>query len=614
LLGEQYIGCKGSFMNKPLGWLAIALCGVGLGVAQMLCSAPEPRSEPHRSPVDVVVLGNSQRALTANQTSDSVSLLDLAEGKVLAEQTCGRKPAALACSPDGRRAAVSNLWSGTLTLLDVEDAALRSVGNMPVGAMPRGVVFAPDGNSLYVALAGANEVVQVSWETGKVLRRWPAEGEPRRLALTRDGRYLAAASGRSAQVRCWDTRTGKQLWERKLYDTFNLHGLALSPDDKELITSHMCDRHHSITKRNIEEGWAIDNRLGHMTMGPDDQSGHGQIALDSRVKAVADPCGMGFSKKGDLLAVAAAGTHELLVIKADAAPWAPGEPGDTLDSALAVDEAKFRRIALGGRPMAVQFVGESTLAVVANYLLDAVQIVDAKTGKLVRTIALGGPQKPSLARQGEAIFYDAQRSHHQWFSCHSCHPDGNTCGRTFDTLNDDSYGNPKLTPSLRGVSKTGPWTWHGWQKDLDQAVAKSLKDTLNGPKPSAEDVRAVVAFLETLDHAPNPHRGTQGSLSKSAERGQAIFKGKARCSRCHQGEHYTSTKNYDVKVGDDGSPFELYNPPSLRDLYDRGPFLHDGRAETLDEVLRSPHAPEKLGGQALTAEERRDLIEFLKTL
>jgi cytochrome c peroxidase len=259
-------------------------------------------------------------------------------------------------------------------------------------------------------------------------------------------------------------------------------------------------------------------------------------------------------------------------------------------------------------------VADSEQAVVANYLLDAVQLVDVRAGKLVRQIPLGGPSRPSLVRQGEAIFYDAQRSHHDWFSCHTCHPDGHTSSRSFDTLNDDSYGNPKLTPTLRGVSKTGPWTWHGWQKDLGQAVEKSLTETLFGPKPSADDIKAVLAFLETLDHPPNPHRRPDGSFSEVAERGKVVFHGKGRCARCHQGEQYTSEKNYDVKLEADGSPFDLWNPPSLRGVYDRGPYLHDGRAETLEELLRSHHAPEKLGGQALTSEERRDLIEFLKSL
>ena len=102
--------------------------------------------------------------------------------------------------------------------------------------------------------------------------------------------------------------------------------------------------------------------------------------------------------------------------------------------------------------------------------------------------------------------------------------------------------------------------------------------------------------------------------SPPARRGQALFEGKAACVRCHKGENYTSPGNYDVRLEPDGSPYKKWNPPSLRGVYDRGPYLHDGRAKTLDEVLEKHHAPEKLGGEALTSQERRDLIEFLKSL
>src|SRR5207237_8116631 len=115
---------------------------------------------------------------------------------------------------------------------------------------------------------------------------------------------------------------------------------------------------------------------------------------------------------------------------------------------------------------------------VANYLLNSVQIVDATEGKLVNAMSLGGPAKPSPARRGEALFYDATRSQDQWFSCSTCHVDGHTCGQNFDTLNDGNYGNPKLTPSLRGVARTGPWTWHGWQDDLGAAVVKSYTSNM----------------------------------------------------------------------------------------------------------------------------------------
>src|SRR5262249_12294664 len=175
-----------------------------------------------------------------------------------------------------------------------------------------------------------------------------------------------------------------------------------------------------------------------------------------------------------------------------------------------------------------------------------------------------------------------------------------TSGRAFDTLNDDSYGNPKLAPTLRGVTRTGPWTWHGWQDDLGAAVTKSLTETLFGPEPTAEDVRAVVAFLATLDHPPNPRRRPGGSPGGAAGRGAALCHGKARCARCHGGEDYTSAATYELKGESDGSPYDRWTPPSLRGVAARGPYLHDGRAETLEELLRLHHTPEKLGGEALT--------------
>src|SRR5207247_3436229 len=119
-------------MNKPWLYFALVWGRVCLWAERNLCPAPEPGVERHRSPVDLAVLPGG-RALTANHTADSVSLLDLAKGNVLAEQPCGRKPAGVACSLDGRRAAVSNLWSGTLSLFDVKDTRLQPAGQVPVG-------------------------------------------------------------------------------------------------------------------------------------------------------------------------------------------------------------------------------------------------------------------------------------------------------------------------------------------------------------------------------------------------------------------------------------------------------------------------------------------------
>ena len=240
-------------------------------------------------------------------------------------------------------------------------------------------------------------------------------------------------------------------------------------------------------------------------------------------------------------------------------PWTGGDPGDFLDRSLSADDGKFRRVA-ARRPAAGRGVPRrtATQVVVANYLLDAVQVVDVGAGKLVRTIALGGPAQPSLARQGEALFYDAQRSHNQWFSCHTCHVDGHTCGLNFDTLNDDSYGNPKLTPTLRGVTHTGPWTWHGWQKDL-RPRREILTETMFGPKPTADECGRRRLPGHARPSAQSASHCRQGMSPRRVRPG--TLRGKGRCVRCHAAPEYTSEHNYDVKLEADGSPYRRGTRP-----------------------------------------------------
>lgn len=598
--------------------LTIVLGAATGGLSQPI--APSPRAEAqaapveqHRSPLDIALIGE-QHVLTANHTADSVTLVNWQSGSVLAEVRVGRKPVAIAATSDGKRAAVSNLWSGSITLLDVSPDSLKVAGNITVGPLPRGLIFSKDGSLLYAACAGRDEIVEIECRSKEIGRRWPAPREPQQLVVSADGRWLVAASNRSAQVRCWDLHSGKQRWERVIFDGFNLRGLSFAADGRHVLCAHQIRRDFPVSRKNIEEGWVIDNRLSRFVVEDRDEPFSWQIALDIRGLGAADPEDLASACNGKTVAVAVGGTHELLLLENEAIPWTPGDPGDFLDSELEKG-SRLRRLTLGGRPVALAApTNEPTKLLVANLLLDAVQVVDAVGAKVIRTIPLGGPKTPTPARTGEAIFYDAARSHNQWFSCHSCHVDGHTCGLPFDTLNDDSYGNPKMTLSLRNVSKTGPWTWHGWQKDLGAAVSKSLTKTMCGANPSDADIAAVLAYLETLTPPPNPNRLSDGSPTPAAKRGELLFRGKARCVRCHHGDYFTSPRVYDVKLDSAGSPFQGFNPPSLLGLYDRGPFLHDGRAITLEQLLERDHGPAQLGGQELTPQERRDLCEFLQSL
>jgi YVTN family beta-propeller protein len=286
-------------------------------------------------------------------------------------------------------------------------------------------------------------------------------------------------------------------------------------------------------------------------------------------------------------------------------------------------DGRYRRVPLGGRPTEIVFAPDAKTLYVANYLGDAVQVVNAETAQLIATIPLGSPTTLSLARRGEILFHDASGSHNQWYSCNTCHSDGHTNGLDFDTLNDGRQDlstlhqrSRKKVPTLRRVTKTKPWTWHGWQTRLEDAAIESFTKSMQGPKPSTADVEALIAYLDTLEYPQNPFRGDDGSLTPAARRGQEVFRSpKAACNTCHGGPELTDGKIHIAGLEERDDAYRGYNPPSLRGVYDKDPYLHDGRSKTLHDALRGPHRAESVTALGeLTAREVDDLVAYLKSL
>jgi cytochrome c peroxidase len=246
-----------------------------------------------------------------------------------------------------------------------------------------------------------------------------------------------------------------------------------------------------------------------------------------------------------------------------------------------------------------------------------------ESAKLVQTIPLGGPKTLSIERQGEIVFHDAAHSHNQWYSCNTCHSDGHTDGLDFDTLNDGRQDlsvfhtrSRKKVPSLRRVTATKPWTWHGWQKSLDDAAVESFTKSMQGPRPKPDDVKSLIAYLATLEYPKNPYRNPDGSMTAEARRGREVFSSpKAACNTCHGGPELTDGKIHEVGLEERDDAYRGYNPPSLRGVYDKDPYLHDGRAKTLHEALKGPHSADSVTGLGeLSDSELSDLVAYLKTL
>jgi DNA-binding beta-propeller fold protein YncE len=612
------VTAKLSHRSIGIGFLAVvASLAVGAFRDSLIPIVPAAEAKaavPDRSPVDFIFSPEGQYLIAANQTSSTVSVVRLDTGVVAREIPVSRDPRSLALAPDGRRLLVTTSFGGDLIRFDRVDDRLTQSGSLHLGFEPHGVAIASDGKRAYIALTAAGAVAVIDLESFKEIARIDVGRWPRSLALTPDGKRLAVGVSGDGGVAVVDTASLKRLYLEDFVG-LNLGQMQTSADGKYVYFPWINYRHRPITAGNIRQGWVLASRIARVRL--DGPARREAIALDKQGQAVADPYGMAISPDAQWVYCAASGSHELLVYRLPGLPWQDyGGPGDHIDDRLFADSDRFFRIPLGGRPMTVRIGPDGKLVYVANYLLDAIQVVDREKRAVVRTINLGSPAEPSLARQGEAIFYDGKRSLDQWYSCHSCHYEGHTNAVSMDTLNDGRFGNYKIVLSLRNVVHTGPWTWHGWQTDLGAAVKKSLVDTMVGPTPTDADVKAVIAFMGTLSPPPNPYRTANGELTESAKRGEIVFNDrKAACSRCHSGLYYTDGKIHEVGTGEKGDVYKGFNPPSLNGVFDRPMFLHDGRAKTLEALLTGPHNPDLLNSRGtLSPEELTDLIAYLKSL
>lgn len=125
-------------------------------------------------------------------------------------------------------------------------------------------------------------------------------------------------------------------------------------------------------------------------------------------------------------------------------------------------------------------------------------------------------------------------------------------------------------------------------------------------------------------------------MSESAQRGKALFFGKANCSLCHTGANFTDELYWNIGVGMDAEKPDLgryavtkeekdkgaFKTPTLRNIVDTAPYMHDGKTKTLMEVMKfynqggekNPWLSERIKPLNLTEQEMKDVVEFMKTL
>lgn len=606
--------------NLPTSPLATAAApeNVAGESARLQRGNPAIPEAAERGPVDLVLTPDDRLLVTANQLSNSLSLVDVASGRVVSETACGENPTSLCLLPDGRTLLVSCRYSGDVETYRIDPVGLKKTGALHVGMHPYGLAASPDGRRAFVALSADAKIAELDLAARRVVRTIDVGRWPRQMALSPDGKRLAVGTSGDQTVSVVDLATGKLDFQHRTGGGLNIGQMQIDRSGEFIYFPWVIYRQFSVTVSNIRLGWVLATRIARAKL--QENKYREAISLDVPGIAVGDPHGFALTPNEEWMVCSASGTHELLVYRTTEQEFmSVGGPGDLADPKVYRDPSKFYRVPLGGKPMNLRVAKDGRRVFVANAFSNCVQTVDLIDREVAQTVSLGGPAKPSLARQGEAIFSDARRSLDQWYSCASCHWEGGPNAVPMDTRNDGSDRTYKTVPALYNLTRTAPWTWHGWQTDLRAAMRKSLHDTMLGPEPTESDVEAMIAYFDQLQPPPNPFAqaaARDATLQQAVERGREVFHGNvAGCAVCHKGEYLTDGKVHDVGLGTEKDAYDGYNTPSLVGVWQRVRLLHDGRAKLLEEVLSGDHNPEKVTGNgSLTPEQRADLVAYLKTL
>ena len=251
-------------------------------------------------------------------------------------------------------------------------------------------------------------------------------------------------------------------------------------------------------------------------------------------------------------------------------------------------------------------------------------------------IALG-----DMAFDSSYIFGEPARS--LGISCNTCHnksitnpnffiPGLSSRPGTVDVSNaffaphaNNGHFDPLDIPDLRGLRFTGPYGRNGRFESLREFTRNVIVNEFGGPEPDPLLLDGLIAYMLEFDFLPNPALAPDGRLTgaapAAARRGEELFRrpfepmdGRS-CSSCHvPSDHFLDRKRHDVGTVagvEAHSRDRALDTPTLLGILHTPPYFHDGRAETLEEVVEHFDRQFKLG---LAESEKADLVAYLETV
>lgn len=583
-----------------------------------------------------------------NADNDTISCTSTDDLKVLFEVAVGDHPRSLAVAPDGTIWVV-NQDDATVTVLDAAGGQL-AVLSLPRASKPFGIALNVARGVAYVTLQALGQLIELDLRNGRILRTvdvgpWATgvavDGSGKRVFVTR-----FISSDESGEVTELDAA---ELSIKRVFELAHdpgpdteassrgvpnyLRSVVISPDGSEAWVPSKKD--------NIQRGLARDGErptfetsvrtiVSFLDLKENEEQLDARVDLNNRSLGLS----VTFSPLGDYGFVGLMGNNGVEVFDAYNRRIVAGEfeLGQAPDG-LVLDS--------NGKLYVHSFLSRSLTVLDASRILDSTGFAFERIDEVVVS------EKEKLDEQvlwGKQIFYDAadpRMGQDGYISCATCHIDGLEDGRVWD-FSDRGEGLRNTTSLLgkRGMGQgrlhwsanfdevqdfehdiRGPFAGLGF---LDDAVWEegTHSQTLGDPKTGkSEELDALSAYVTSLDRFdPSPYRAGDGRLTEAGWKGMRIFI-EAGCPNCHGGDDFTdSAKGVLHDVGTLrqtsgkrlGEPLEGLDTPTLRGIWQTAPYLHDGSAKTLDEVVGKLNSDDRHGStQKLSDDERADLVSYL---
>ncbi|MEM9074984.1 MAG: c-type cytochrome, partial [Myxococcota bacterium] len=473
------------------------------------------------------------------------------------------------------------------------------------------VVALPSGSAL-VSCPSDDRLVEVN--ASGVIGTTPLPGRPTSLAVSGDELYVTASlrgvvrRGMIAEVLAGG---GDELVveDEPGFAASQLDVLGASPEG-DVVAAYQRVDHDSDRDRPADRGGygsVVDGepRIEPRILAP---CGGRYARFDGGAEVFSGPSAIAMAR--DRLWVVNQYTDDVALIRCSSSSGLSG-PSSRRAEVLAT----FR---LGRGPRGITLSEDGSTAWVDVGFDHAVARLDAEGRGVVDPIArrrsLGDTRLSAIALRGRNLFHDADDIHltpSGIVTCATCHPGGGEDGLSWFLHTPGVARKLRRTPPAWGARASFlPFHWDGEFDDAAVLSGTTIRELMEGDGLLIE-LDAIAAYMAEV--APPMQRLPNDAAQ--ADRGEQVFQD-AGCADCHAGGGSDGLAHRVLEASSDpDARLESVGTPPLLGVRARAPYLHDGRAATLRDVVTIHNERDQHGRtSALDETALRDLMAYLETL